>query len=277
MQDLRQRYAVIGDPIEHSLSPTIHAAFAKSCGIELYYDRMRVTEDSFSSDVNEFFAAGGLGLNVTTPLKSLAFDYADLITDRAMNAGSANTLKFLDNDTVVADNTDGEGLVEDLRRRNIRLHERRVLLLGAGGAARGCIEALTKEQPKALCVYNRTEANALSLIEHSKRLGVIELLRPEAQTAPFDVVINATSASLKGHRPELDHTLLQGAVCYDMAYGDNARPFTKWALASGAGAAFDGLGMLIEQAAVAFQYWHEIRPDTTPVRETLMAAQPRSR
>lgn len=267
-----RRYAVIGDPIEHSLSPTIHAAFARQLGIDLLYDRIRVSTDSFSDAVNEFFASGGSGLNVTSPLKSLAFEYADLVSDPAMNAGTANTLKFLDTDVVYADNTDGAGLVEDLRLLDVPLSGQRVLVIGAGGAARGCVGALLAENPAALFIHNRTEARARRLIEDTARFGNMQLLSEVDGKQPFDVVINATSASLSGARPDIDAALFRDAVCYDMAYGDSARPFIKWALAQGARAAYDGLGMLIEQAAVSFLLWHEVRPDTGPVRRRLLDA-----
>ncbi len=271
------RFAVIGDPIEHSLSPTIHKAFAEQCGIDLAYERMRVTPDSFDDEVNEFFSAGGRGLNVTQPLKTLAFNYAELVTDRAMNAGAANTLKFLDNDMVCADNTDGEGLVQDLHALGVSLNGKRVLLLGAGGAARGSVGTLLGEQPATLCIHNRTEATALQLIDDYARLGKVDWLGSATSEAEFDVIINATSASLHGARPDIDHALFTGAVCYDMMYGDNARPFTKWALANGAKAAHDGLGMLIEQAAASFMLWHNIQPDTARVRKQLSQAQSHSR
>ncbi len=271
------RFAVIGDPIEHSLSPTIHKTFAEQCDIDLTYEHMRVTPESFDDDVNEFFSAGGRGLNVTQPLKTLAFNYAELVTDRAMNAGAANTLKFLDNDMVCADNTDGEGLVQDLQELGVSLNGKRVLLLGAGGAARGSLGALLGEQPEALFIHNRTEATALQLINNYARLGKVDLLESTTSGMSFDVIINATSASLHGVRPDINHTVFKGAVCYDMMYGDNARPFTKWALANGALAAHDGLGMLIEQAAASFMLWHDIQPDTAPVRRMLSQTQAHSR
>ncbi|MFK8029291.1 MAG: shikimate dehydrogenase [Gammaproteobacteria bacterium] len=267
------RYAVIGDPIKHSLSPTIHTAFAGQLGIELQYDRIQVSLESFADDVNEFFAAGGLGLNVTMPLKTLAFEYADITTDSALSAGAANTLQFLSNDVVLAATTDGTGLVQDLHYHNVELTNKRVLLLGAGGAARSCVGALLHEKPEALFIYNRTQATAQALIKHAERQGTIHLLDDSNPAEPFDVVINATSASLGGARPDINHRLLKGAVCYDMMYGDNAAPFTKWALASGALAAHDGMGMLIEQAAASFLLWHDVLPDTGPVRELLSAQQ----
>lgn len=273
------RYAVIGDPIEHSLSPRIHAAFAQQLGIDLDYERLRVTAESFNDDVNEFFAAGGRGLNVTMPLKSLAFDYADLVSDHAMNAGAANTLKFLDNDVVFADNTDGTGLVQDLHTLGIPLQGKRVLLLGAGGAARGCLGALLAANPAALFIHNRTGSKARQLANDNARFGDVHLLseaNPKTVSG-FDLIINATSASLAGAQPDIDHAWFKDAVCYDMMYGDNARPFTKWANAQGARAVYDGLGMLIEQAAASFLLWHEVRPDTAPVRQLLANAQPHSR
>ncbi len=271
------RFAVIGDPIEHSLSPTIHSAFARQCGIDLVYERMRITPDTFDDEVNEFFSSGGRGLNVTQPLKTLAFNYAELVTDRAMNAGAANTLNFLENDMVSADNTDGEGLVQDLHTLGVSLTNKRVLLLGAGGAARGSLGSLLGEQPQAVYIHNRTKATALQLVEDFARLGKVQWLSKTSNDVEFDVIINATSSSLHGARPDIDHTLLGGAVCYDMMYGANALPFTKWALANGATAAHDGLGMLIEQAAASFRLWHDVQPDTAPVRHELAQSQMQTR
>ncbi|MEM7082152.1 MAG: shikimate dehydrogenase [Pseudomonadota bacterium] len=272
------RFAVIGDPIAQSLSPTIHNAFARQFGIDLSYQRQRVTVEQFDDEVNEFFASGGRGLNVTVPHKARAFEYADLRTDRALNAGAANTLQFLDHDVVLADNTDGAGLIADLRFHGVSLLNKRVLLLGAGGAARGSLGAILAEMPSAVFIHNRTVSRAETLIERVARLGDVRLIDSVTAAAePMDVIINATSASLHGHQPDIDPAWLRDAVCYDMMYGDAAQPFLKWALAQGAHAAHDGLGMLIEQAAEAFWVWHEVRPDTASVRDTLMASQPRRR
>ena len=169
--------------------------------------------------------------------------------------------------------------MQDLHTLGVSLTGSRVLLLGAGGAARGCIGALLAAQPEELVIHNRTEATARQLANDNERYGEVHLLSDVSRTSTpeFDLVINATSASLAGAQPDIDHTLLQNAVCYDMMYGASAQPFLKWAGAQGASALHDGLGMLIEQAAASFLLWHEVRPDTAPVREMLARTQPKTR
>ncbi|NNF18099.1 MAG: shikimate dehydrogenase [Gammaproteobacteria bacterium] len=264
-------YAVIGAPIEHSLSPLIHAAYARQTGITLQYDRMLVPQSKFEDAVNQFFVSGGAGLNVTAPLKELAFDYADMISNKAMNAGAVNTLQYFDGDLVYGDNTDGVGLVTDLEHHLKRpLQGTRLLVLGAGGATRGCLESLLQTAPDALYLHNRTVSKARHLIRRFSHIGEISLLPSQyRKSLTFDVVVNATSASVTGGRPDFDHRYLHNALAYDMMYGQNAQSFLKWALAHGALAAHDGLGMLIEQAAESFRIWHGLRPQTQEIRATL--------
>lgn len=264
------KFAVVGNPIKHSLSPQIHAHFAQSCQINLSYERLEAPLDGFKETVNEFFLAGGVGVNVTQPFKEQAFAYADALSDRALNAGAVNTLHFLSNDIVYGDCTDGVGLTQDCARLDIKLRDARILLLGAGGAAAGCLGALLNAQPERLMVFNRTREKAEKLRQSHATLGNVEVL-PDAFDSElnFDVVINATSASLHNARPAIDHRYLNNAICYDMMYGPSAQPFLKWALAQGAQAAHAGLGMLVEQAAASFLLWHEVAPETQQLHQQL--------
>jgi len=264
------RYGVVGNPIAHSLSPDIHQQFAKETNINLSYERIEAPVDGFADSVNEFFVSGGVGVNVTTPFKDQAFEYADLLSDRALNAQAVNTLHFLSDDVVYGDSTDGVGLCMDCARLNIDLRDARILLLGAGGAARGCLSALLAEQPASLTLFNRTRSKAQTLSERFADLGGIDVLPENHQEdLAFDVIINATSASLLNAQPAIDHRYLKNAVCYDMTYGPAAQPFLKWASAQGAKATYDGLGMLVEQAAAAFLLWHEVRPSTAELHRSL--------
>lgn len=268
-----RRYAVIGDPIAHSLSPLIHQHFAQQAAIELDYSAIHVSADTFADTVNEFFVSGGAGLNVTMPLKELAFDYADIVSDRAMNAGAVNTLSFLEGDTVYGDNTDGAGLIADLRDSlGIVLTASRILVLGAGGAVRGCLASLMSASPRSLHLYNRTPDKAENLATRFSHFGNIQLL-PESfdDKLRFDLIINGTSASLDGARPALDHRYLRDAICYDMMYGEKAQAFLQWATAQGARAAHDGLGMLVGQAAESFRVWHDVQPVTRDILQQLRA------
>ncbi len=264
---------VIGDPISHSVSPTIHTLFAEQFNNDIFYTRLAVPVNNFNDCVNEFFAAGGRGLNVTSPLKELACRYVDLLTDRARNANAVNTITFLEKDLVVGDSTDGVGLVRALQNLlGLSLNDKRILLLGAGGAIRGCMDELIKAQPQTIAVFNRTKSRAEELVrQHDRHIDINTLPASYDKSLAFDLVINGTSASIAGNRPAIDHRYLKGAVCYDMMYGAKAQAFLKWALAQGATAAHDGLSMLVEQAAESFYLWHELRPATEPVYALLKA------
>ena len=266
---MTDRYAVFGHPIAHSKSPQIHAAFARQTGQDMCYDAILAPLDGFAASVAAFIAAGGRGANVTVPFKEEAFKLAGRLSPRAQRASAVNTLMF--NDGILGDNTDGAGLVADLTRNlNRPLAGKRILLLGAGGAARGVIEPLLEQQPAALVIANRTVSRAQELAElfgHGVRACGFDAA--ETKT-PFDVVINATAASLAGELPPLSpqgftaHTL-----AYDMMYGRDT-PFLSFARTHGAATA-DGLGMLVEQAAEAFYLWRGVRPDTAPVIASLRA------
>jgi shikimate dehydrogenase len=267
---MTDRYAVFGHPIAHSKSPQIHAAFARQTGQDMTYEAILAPLDGFADSVAAFVAAGGRGANVTVPFKEAAFRLADRLSPRAQRAGAVNTLAF-DTDGILGDNTDGAGLVADLTR-NLRrqLAGKRILLLGAGGAARGVIEPLLEQQPAALVIANRTVSRAQELAElfdAANQRGVTACSFNAVDTA-FDLVINATAASLAGELPPLPPQVFTiQTLAYDMMYGRDT-PFLDFARRHGA-ATTDGLGMLVEQAAEAFFVWRGVRPDTAPVIASL--------
>jgi shikimate dehydrogenase len=265
---MTDRYAVFGHPVAHSKSPLIHAAFARQTGQDMTYEAILAPLDGFAGSVAAFAAAGGRGANVTVPFKEAAYALADRLTPRAQRAGAVNTLKF-ESDGIFGDNTDGAGLVADLTRNLHRtLAGKRILLLGAGGAARGTIGPLLDQQPAALVIANRTVSRAAELADLFGR-GV-HACGFDAIDTPFDLVVNATAASLAGEMPPLSQRIFAAdALAYDMMYGRNT-PFLNFARTHGAATA-DGLGMLVEQAAEAFQVWRGVRPDTAPVIAALRA------
>lgn len=264
------RYAVIGHPIEHSRSPFIHARFAEQTGQAMTYGRILAPLDGFGDSVRTFIAQGGKGLNVTVPFKLEAHALAGQLSPRAEAAGAVNTLRF-EAGRIEGDNTDGIGLVRDIEQRLGRsLRGRRVLLLGAGGAARGALLPLLACAPAQLFVANRTAANAEALLTRfstpAAQYGVV-LAGGGWAAVPdgFDVVINATAGSLQGEAPPLGpRVFADGALAYDMMYGAQPTVFMRFAAQRGADTA-DGLGMLVEQAAESFSVWRGVRPDTTPV------------
>jgi len=267
-------YAVVGNPVAHSKSPFIHAAFARQTGQDLVYERQLVPLDGFRAAVTAFFRAGGKGLNVTVPFKLEAYAFADALSERARLAGAVNTLTAQDNGQVAGDNTDGVGLLRDLES-NLGWHVRgrHLLLLGAGGAARGVLGPLLAAAPASLAIANRTPDRARELAAVFAQLGPVESLAFAALPGRrFDLVINATSASIAGELPPLpDRLLAPGARCYDLMYGAAPTAFLRWAGAHGAMTA-DGLGMLVEQAAESFLVWRGMRPQTGPVIEALRDA-----
>ncbi|MFP5409865.1 MAG: shikimate dehydrogenase [Gammaproteobacteria bacterium] len=266
---MTDRYAVFGHPIAHSKSPLIHAAFARQTGQDMRYEAILAPLDGFAASVAAFAAAGGRGANVTVPFKEEAYRLADRLSPRAQLAGAVNTLSF-DAAGIAGDNTDGAGLVADLTRNLQRnLTGRRILLLGAGGAARGVIGPLLDQQPAALVVANRTVRRAQDLAELFGR-GV-SACGFDGVDSTFDLVVNATAASLAGELPPLQAAIFApGCLAYDMMYGRDT-PFLAFARKHGAATA-DGLGMLVEQAAEAFQGWRGVRPDTAPVIAHLRSA-----
>lgn len=264
---MTDRYVVFGNPIGHSKSPLIHRLFASSTGQDLSYDALLAPVDGFTASVAEFVAAGGKGANVTVPFKEEAFRLADRRTPRAELAGAVNTLSFTP-EGCIGDNTDGAGLVRDLQA-NLRMDiaGKRVLLLGAGGASRGAIGPLLEARPDCLQIANRTAAKATDLAIHFAALGpVAGGGYPELAGRQFDLIINATSASLGGELPPLPPGIFApGALAYDMMYGKGDTPFLAFARSQGAARLADGLGMLVEQAAEAFFVWRGVLPASGPV------------
>jgi shikimate dehydrogenase len=266
------RYAVIGNPVEHSKSPVIHAAFARATGEQLIYDRILCERDRFVATVDAFRAAGGRGLNVTLPFKEEAFRHATRHSPRARAAEAVNTLRF-DADGVFGDNTDGPGLVTDVRdNRGVAITGARVLIAGAGGATRGVIPSILAERPARLVVANRTAERAVDLARFFGA-GVTGCGYADLAGERFDIVVNATSASLAGELPPVPPAAFADArLAYDMMYGKGETPFLAHARACGARVLADGLGMLVEQAAESFLVWRGVRPRTAAVLETLRAA-----
>jgi shikimate dehydrogenase len=260
-------YAVIGNPIEHSKSPLIHAAFARQTGQDLRYERILGDLEEFEADVEAFFAGGGRGLNVTVPFKERAFRLADNLSERAHAAGAVNTLAARDGG-LYGDNTDGAGLVRDLACNHLfDLAGARILVLGAGGAVRGVLLPLLEERPGRLVIANRTAAKALALAGAAAPHGeVLGCGLDELAGQRFDLIINGTAAGLADRVPDIpDDCLAPGGWTYDMMYASEPTAFVRWGRAHGAARALDGLGMLVEQAAESFRLWRGLQPDTAPV------------
>ncbi|MEI7796006.1 MAG: shikimate dehydrogenase [Methylococcaceae bacterium] len=265
-------YAVFGSPINHSKSPRIHRLFAEQTQQNLDYIAQEVNAENFVAAVTEFFAQGGKGVNCTVPLKELAYQFADIKTERAKSAKAVNTLALQIDGSILGDNTDGVGLVTDLTvNHGIELENQRVLILGAGGATRGIILPLLDQQPDCLVVANRTIEKALTLaIEFNHSLEGCGFYTLENRQ--FDVILNATSASLSDELPPLPENLLvENGVGYDLAYSNKPTTFVRWGKLQNASQSLDGLGMLVEQAAEAFFLWRGIRPDTKSVIDLLNA------
>jgi len=263
---MTDRYAVIGNPIAHSKSPQIHAAFAAQTGQDMAYGR--ILGQDFEQDVRDFIAAGGKGLNVTVPFKEQAWRLVDERSARAELAGAVNTLILLPDGRLRGDNTDGIGLVRDLRdNHGFALEARRILVLGAGGAARGVLRPLLDARPAQLLIANRTAAKALDLAGRFKAVGPVSGCGLDALAGrQFDLVINATAAGLEGEVPPVpDDCLVPGGWTYDMMYGNQPTAFCRWGEAHGATRALDGLGMLVEQAAESFFLWRDVHPDSQAV------------
>ncbi len=264
---MTDRYCVFGNPVAHSRSPAIHARFAAQCRQDLSYEAILAPLDGFVATVGDFIAGGGKGANVTLPFKEEAFALCTRRSVRAERAGAVNTLAFTGSG-IFGDNTDGAGLVRDIEvNLEVPLAGRRLLLLGAGGAARGVIAPLLERRPAGLFIANRTADKAEALARQFSDLAAVDagnLAKTAGRT--FDVVINATSASLSGAALPLPAGIFApGGLAYDMMYGKGETPFMALAREQGAGHLADGLGMLVEQAAEAFLVWRGVRPDSAPV------------
>ena len=262
-------YAVFGNPIEHSKSPEIHRNFAQLTGEAVVYEKQLVDVNSFESAAIAFFKTGK-GLNITVPFKLEAYSFAARLTERARRAGAVNTLALQADGTILGDNTDGIGMVSDIvDNLGWIIENKKVLILGAGGAVRGILQPLLAQNPKALVIANRTIEKAKQLAQGFSELGSIKGCGFEhLSDFKFDIVINGTSASLAGDLPPLPDTLLaKGACCYDMMYGAEPTVFMHWAQAHGATSVADGLGMLVSQAAESFKLWRGVKPDVQSVIE----------
>ncbi|MDT8383426.1 MAG: shikimate dehydrogenase [Gammaproteobacteria bacterium] len=265
-------YAVMGNPISHSRSPQIHAAFAAQTGQRIRYTAIQVDPGGFAQAVGNFFANGGKGLNVTVPFKREAWELAGERGPEAEQAGAVNTLLLNADGVLVGRNTDGIGLVRDiLHNHGGVIAGQRVLLIGAGGAARGVLQPLLAQRPARLVIANRTASRAHQLAADFRPLGEVSgAAFGELAGQAFDLIINATAASLQGEVPPLpDEICTATSWCYDMMYAAEPTPFVRWARQHGAAQALDGLGMLVEQAAESFLHWRGVRPDTAPVIQQL--------
>ncbi|WP_445396087.1 shikimate dehydrogenase [Zobellella sp. An-6] len=266
------RYAVIGNPVSHSQSPFIHGRFAEQTAQDISYERLLAPLDDFAGTLSRFRQEGGKGCNITVPFKTEALALAGQLTERAELAGAVNTLQLLPDGRWLGDNTDGAGLVLDLQRLEVPLNGARILLLGAGGAARGALGPLLAERPAELVVANRTRARAGELAARFSSHGNIISAPLKAPGSGFDVIINSTSASLQG-----EQLALKAGVChsetrvYDMMYGREETVFLSWARALGLRYRYDGLGMLVGQAAESFYLWRKVRPDMMSVLTALRA------
>lgn len=276
---MSDRYAVVGNPIAHSKSPDIHAKFAAQTGQDIAYTRLLAPLDGFRAEVLGFFDQGGRGVNVTVPFKLEAHDLAHEVSQRAKDARAANLLKCEDG-RIFADNTDGAGLLRDLTANiGIDLAGKRILLIGAGGAAQGVLVPLVETKPAILAIVNRTVEKAMRLAENLRHnpLAAHTVISgrsfDDLQGQHFDVVINATSSGLTGDVPPLPAGIFAAdAMAYDMMYGKETTTFLAFARTQGAGRLADGLGMLVEQAAESFMIWRGIRPQTAPVIAALRNA-----
>jgi shikimate dehydrogenase len=266
---MSDRYAVIGNPIGFTKSPFIHNTFARMNGQDLVYEAIEGPIGGFAARVDQFRADGAKGLNITAPFKLDAFAYATELSESAKRAGAANCLKF-EGDRVVAENFDGVGLVRDITvNLGVKMRGRRVLMLGAGGAARGALLPFLREEPSELVLVNRTLSKGWALAEEFAGCGplIVSGYNELAGLADgYDVVVNATSASLRGEMPSLPSNVFRGAdLAFELAYGKGLTPFLKAARAEGVTKLADGVGMLVEQAAEAFAWWRGVRPSTAAV------------
>jgi shikimate dehydrogenase len=273
---MTDKYCVIGNPIAHSKSPDIHAAFAAATGQDISYERCLAPLDGFADTVRDLVAQGYRGANVTLPFKLEAAALATRLEERARLAGAVNTLRFEGNE-IVGDNTDGPGLVADIvKNAGVPLTGKRVLLLGAGGAARGVILPFLDEKPEAIVIANRTRATADALVDHFAGhvayAGQISACGFADIAGPFDVVVNATSASLSADLPPVPASAFRaGTLALDMMYGKDLTPFMAFAASHGS-TVRDGLGMLVEQAAEAFFTWRGVRPETSALLARMRAS-----
>ena len=255
------RYLLFGNPVSHSLSSQLYALFAKQFDMTIDYQTQCVPLDQFKNAADDFRAQGGIGANITIPFKTSAFEYADELTDRAKLTGAVNLFIFKSG-KCIGDNTDGIGLMNDLKNHSIDLHHKNILVLGAGGAARGILGEIIREKPRKIAIYNRTVENAEHLIEFFKPHFQMTILSDEKNV---DIIINATSSDFENYF----NLNLSNAFCYDLNYGERHRAFSNWVKRNSASLIVDGLGMLAEQAAENFFQWFGKRPETGNVIQRL--------
>ena len=268
---MTDRYAVMGNPIDHSKSPQIHRLFAEQTGQDISYRAILAPLDGFADAVEQFRKEDGKGLNITVPFKQQAWQLADQRSERAERAGAVNTLS-IKNGKLAGDNTDGVGLVRDLTENHqVSLHDKVILLLGAGGAARGVISPLFAQAPAAITIANRTVSKAIELASLFADLGAIRGCGfPDLASEHYDIIINATAAGLDGKAPPLPEGVITASTtCYDMMYSNEPTAFVRYASQCGAEKTFDGLGMLVEQAAESFFIWRGVRPETSGIIQAL--------
>jgi shikimate dehydrogenase len=270
--DINDRYCVFGNPIAHSKSPLLHTLFARQTLQNISYTSQHVDTNDFSVAATDFFNKGGRGLNVTVPFKHDAFNFADSLTARALRAGAVNTLFINDNNMIVGDNTDGVGLVTDLTQHLCwQLTNKKILIMGAGGAVRGILEPIVTQSPHAITIVNRTKEKAHVLACDFSDIFPVSAcsydeLRADDDTVCYDLIINASSASLTGEVPHLpDHIINKDTRCYDLMYAPDLTPFLLWAKATGSEFISDGLGMLVCQGAESFRIWRGVKPDTSKI------------
>lgn len=267
------RYVLFGHPVAQSKSPFIHGLFARQLAQAMTYRLVDVSPEDFADVARRFFIDGGAGANVTVPHKTAAAGLVDLLSPEAERAGAVNTLVVRDDGTLFGANTDGTGLLKDLETNlGLSLAGKRLLVLGAGGATRGILEPLLRARPAVVHVANRTPARASELAGAFADLGTIDGggYADLGDLAPFDLILNATAASLAGEVPPVPVRLFtRNTVAYDLAYARGDTPFTQWARSRGMTQVHKGFGMLVEQAAAAFALWRGVRPETAPVLEAL--------
>lgn len=270
MATLPDQYLVYGNPISQSKSPFIHTLFARQTLQEMEYSSRAPEVGNFLNEVSAFFKNGGRGCNITAPFKEEAFQFADRLTERAQLAGAVNTLKKLDDGEILGDNTDGEGLVQNLLQYQVPLKGSRILLLGAGGAARGVIKPLLDQKPAQLTIVNRTYDKAEQLVQIFDKFGNVNTEHMEKVNTSFDIVINSTSASLYKQVPNISTNIFcSTSIAYDMTYGSGMTTFNQWATDHGVAKAYDGLGMLVGQAAESFMLWRGLRPGSKQILREL--------
>ena len=271
--DQVDRYAVVGNPVAHSLSPRIHASFAAQTAQKISYEAIEIPPDSFANGIRDLQQKGFSGVNVTVPFKREAWELCDHLSARAQDAGAVNTLSFLADGSIAGDNTDGVGLTRDLvDNLGVAIERQKILLLGAGGAVRGILGPILALSPDRLTIVNRTPQKAVALAQDFEQFGEIHAIAYETLgSASYDLIINGTAAGLSNQIPPItDSVLSENSVCYDMMYNiSEATAFVDWAFSHGVKQAFDGRGMLVEQAAAAFHAWRGIYPRTAEVIRSL--------